>query len=109
MREGIKNFDWSKALPDVVDNYNSTYHRSIKATPIQVLEGKKENPIERKVVESIHEKRNESKNKNEEDTYFRKEMFRTFLKRFTKSLKRRDKMNTLKNLNSRTGNETHIH
>ena len=56
MREGIKNFDWPKALPEVVENYNTTWHRSIKATPLQVLEGKKENPIERKVVESILKK-----------------------------------------------------
>ena len=56
MREGIKNFNWPKELPQVVDNYNTTWHRSIKATPLQVLEGKKENPIERKVVESILKK-----------------------------------------------------
>ena len=56
MRTGIKNFDWVKALPDVVANYNSTWHRSIKAKPIDVLQGKKENPIERKVVETVLKK-----------------------------------------------------
>ena len=52
MRTGIKNFDWTEALPDVIENYNNTVHRIIKATPNEIWEGKKENPIERKVVES---------------------------------------------------------
>ena len=56
MRHGIKSFDWTKTLPDAIENYNSTWHRSIKATPLEVLEGKKENPIERKVVESVLKK-----------------------------------------------------
>ena len=50
MREGIKNFDWPKALPDVIENYNETYHKTLRAKPIDVLKGKKENPVERKVV-----------------------------------------------------------
>ena len=48
MREGIKSFDWAKAIPDVVTNYNSSYHKiskqhpnSLAATPEQVFEGKK--------------------------------------------------------------------
>jgi hypothetical protein len=56
MREGIKNLDWRKALPDIVDNYNDTYHRVLKAKPIEVLERKKDNPGERKVVESVLKK-----------------------------------------------------
>ena len=56
MRTGIKKFDWAKSLHDVVENDNNTYHRSIKATPNEIWEGKKENPIERKVVESILKK-----------------------------------------------------
>ena len=56
MREGIKNFDWPKALLDVVDNYNDTYHKTLKAKPIEVLEGKKDNPVEGKVVENILKK-----------------------------------------------------
>ena len=42
IRTGIKNFDWAKALPDVIDNYNNTLHRSIKATPNEVWEGERE-------------------------------------------------------------------
>lgn len=30
--------DWESALPDLVDNYNSTYHDSIKTTPNQAIE-----------------------------------------------------------------------
>jgi hypothetical protein len=53
MRQGIKNFDWVKALPDAVNNYNTFWHRSIKGKPISILEGRNENPIERKVVQSV--------------------------------------------------------
>ena len=41
MRIGIKNFDWAKSLPDVIENYNNTYHKSIKATPNEVWEGER--------------------------------------------------------------------
>ena len=30
-RQGINNFDWAKSLPEVVENYNTTYHRTIKS------------------------------------------------------------------------------
>ena len=48
MREATKNFDCTKALPEAIENYNTTYHTSIKATPTEIIEGKKENPIEEK-------------------------------------------------------------
>lgn len=32
---------WYKYLPDLVDNYNHTYHRTIHETPADVFEGKK--------------------------------------------------------------------
>jgi hypothetical protein len=34
MREDIKKFDWVKVLPDIIYNYNNTYHRIPKAKPI---------------------------------------------------------------------------
>jgi transposase InsO family protein len=37
IREGTQNFDWVKTLPDVVENYNETYHRVLKAKPTEVL------------------------------------------------------------------------
>lgn len=49
-RKMVENFGFA---PDAVANYNSTWHRSFKATPEQIFEGKKENPIERKVVKSV--------------------------------------------------------
>ena len=52
MRIETKNFDWAKSLPDAVENYNNTYHRTLHATPEQVFEEKKLNPVERKVVET---------------------------------------------------------
>lgn len=51
-RNSIGSFDWIKELPDIVSNYNQTYHNTLKATPKQVLEGMKKNPVKKKVVES---------------------------------------------------------
>ena len=34
---------WYKILPDVVENYNNTFHRTIKATPSDVFHGKEQN------------------------------------------------------------------
>ena len=68
MREGIKSFDWVKAPPDVVDNYNDTYHKTLRAKPIEVLEGKKENPVEKRGCGKCFEKGNESQNQNKENS-----------------------------------------
>ena len=68
-RNAIKNFDWVKELPNVVDNYNNTWHRTLNATPKQVIEGKKENPVKPKFVESQIESGRQSKNKKREE-YF---------------------------------------
>ena len=38
MRKGIKSVDWAKSLPDVIAKYNSSYHKTLKATPEQVFE-----------------------------------------------------------------------
>ena len=51
MRTGVKSFDWVKELPNVIKNYNTTYHRTLKVTPQEVFEGKKDNTVEKKVVE----------------------------------------------------------
>jgi hypothetical protein len=72
-------FDWVKALPDAVANYNSTWHRSFKATPEQIFEGKKENPIERKVVKSVLKKGMRVRIKHKK-TSFEKGDVRTFSK-----------------------------
>lgn len=40
-RVGSKSYDWPKFLPELVDNYNTTYHLTIKATPKEVWEGEK--------------------------------------------------------------------
>lgn len=42
-RVGSKNREWYKVLNDIVDNYNNTYHRTIKAKPIDVFNGKDTN------------------------------------------------------------------
>ena len=38
MRSGIKNFDWAKELPNAIKNYNTTFHRTLKATPQEVFD-----------------------------------------------------------------------
>ena len=35
-----------------MEKYNTSYHRVIKATPKEILDGEKENQVERKFVES---------------------------------------------------------
>ena len=56
MRGGIKNFDWAMELPNAIKDYNSTFHKTLKATPEEVFEGEKDNPVEKKVVESVLKK-----------------------------------------------------
>lgn len=41
-REGSGELDWYKVLSDIIENYNTTYHRTIKATPLEVKKYKKE-------------------------------------------------------------------
>jgi transposase InsO family protein len=44
--QGIENADWVTALPDLIYNYNHTYHSTIKAVPADVWEGKDKNKQE---------------------------------------------------------------
>ena len=37
------NYNWSSYLPELVNNYNNTYHKTIKATPYDVFHGKDTN------------------------------------------------------------------
>ena len=69
MITGMKNFDWAKSLPDVVENDNNTFQRSIKATPNEVWNGKKENPIERKIRRACPEKGNKVRIKTKKSVF----------------------------------------
>ena len=89
----------AKALPDVIDNYNNTLHRSIKATPNEVWEGENKNPIERKVVESVMKKGDRVRIKHERGK-FEKGDIRTFSKEIYKIVAKKGKMNTLQNLDT---------
>ena len=102
MRTGIKNFDWAKALPDVVDNYNNTFHRTIKATPNEVWEGEKKNTIERKVVETVLKKGMHVRIKTKKSVFDKGDM-QTFLRDIYEIIEKAGKKNTLKNLT--TGNQ----
>jgi len=90
-------FDWVKALPDAVDNYNSTWNRAINAKPDDIWEGKKENPIERKVVETELKKGMRVRIKHEKGV-FEKGDVRTFSKEIYKIVEKKGKMNTLENI-----------
>ena len=105
MRTGIKNFDWAKALPFVVENYNNTLHRSIKATPNEVWEGKKENPIERKVVETVLKKGMHVRIKTKKSVFDKGDV-QTFSRDIYQIIEKFGHKNTLKNLT--TGNEIKI-
>lgn len=39
-RIGSGSYDWPKVLPELVDNYDNSYHSTIKATPADVFSGK---------------------------------------------------------------------
>jgi len=38
-RQAHKRYDWYKVLDDIVDNYNNTYHSTIKTTPNKIFNG----------------------------------------------------------------------
>ena len=42
-RVGTKKRDWYKALGELVQNYNDTFHRTVKQTPSDIFNGEKEN------------------------------------------------------------------
>jgi len=39
-RQGTGSYDWAKVLPKLIENYNNSWHRTIKATPAQVWNNK---------------------------------------------------------------------
>lgn len=41
VRVATKRYDWPKFLPDLIENYNSTIHRTTKQKPIDVFNGNK--------------------------------------------------------------------
>lgn len=43
LREGLKIYDWPKHLDDIMNNYNNTYHRTIRNTPYNIFFKKGEN------------------------------------------------------------------
>ena len=98
MREDIKNFDWVKVLPDVVDNYNDTYHKRLKAKkPIEGLAGKQDNPVERKVVQSNLNKGMRVRIKTKK-TLFSKGDVQTFSRDIYQIIGKTGQNNTLRNL-----------
>jgi transposase InsO family protein len=97
MREGIKNFDWPKALPDVIENYNETYHKTLKAKPIDVLEGKKDNPVERKVVDSVLKKGMRVRIKAKKNIFSKGDV-QTFSRDIYQIIEKEGQSNTLRNL-----------
>ena len=102
MRTGIINFDWTKALPDVIENYNNTYHRSIKATPNEIWNGEKRNPIERKVIKSLLKKGYKVRTKIYKSVFDKGDV-QTFSNDIYEIIAKMGQKNTLRNL--RTGKD----
>jgi len=42
-RIGTGKYDWYKILPDIINNYNNTYHSTLKATPNDIKDNKERN------------------------------------------------------------------
>ena len=86
---------------EVVEIYNNTYHRSTKTKPIVVHEGKKDNPIERKVNESVMKKGMIVRFKTK--IIFDKGDVATLSRYIYQIIGKKQRNNTLKNLNTTTG------
>ena len=99
MRTGTKNFDWVKALPDAMENYNSTYHRILTADPLEVLEGKKDNHVERKVVETVL-KKNDRVRVRRQKTIYDKGDVAIWSKDLYQIIEKKGKMFRIKNLST---------
>ncbi len=37
LRIGLKQYNWPKALEQIMENYNSSYHRTIRNTPFDIF------------------------------------------------------------------------
>ena len=99
IRTETNNFDWVKALPDAMENYNSTYHRILKADPLEVLEGKKDNPVERKVVETVL-KKNDRVRVRRQKTIYDKGYVAVWSKEMYQIIENKGKMFRIKNLST---------
>jgi hypothetical protein len=93
----VGGFNWPKALPDIVGNYNNELHRTLNATPNEVWEGEKKNPVERKVVETKLKKGMRVRIKHAKGV-FEKGDVRTFSKEIYKIVEKKGKINTLQNI-----------
>lgn len=52
IRIATKRYDWNKYLGDVIENYNSTYHSTIKDEPVNIFLGNASNKQKYTVVEN---------------------------------------------------------
>ncbi len=95
----VGGFNWPKALPDIVGNYNNELHRTLNATPNEVWEGEKKNPVERKVVETKLKKGMRVRIKYAKGV-FEKGDVRTFSKEIYKIVEKKGKINALQNIES---------
>jgi len=43
LRFGLNNYDWPKELPNILDNYNNSYHRTIRDNPFNIFYKKAKN------------------------------------------------------------------
>jgi hypothetical protein len=49
-RIGTGKYDWNKVLPEIIDNYNNTYHSTLKETPLEIKNNKQRNQANIKII-----------------------------------------------------------
>jgi len=94
--QGLR-FNWVKALPNAIENYNSAWHSSIKTTPNAIWEGTKTNPIQPKMLEGQFKKGMHVRIKHARGVLEKGDV-RTVSKEIYKIVGKRGTTNTLQNI-----------
>ena len=95
-RVGSGEKRWYKVLPDILENYNSTENRTLKASPIQVITGEKENPVERKQIETEFEVGDKVRIKNKKERLGKGDV-ETFSREIYEITEKKGQKNRIKN------------
>jgi hypothetical protein len=70
-RTAKKKYDWYKILPSIVENYNNTYHRTIKNKPTDVFNGEAKNKQERCLIKNEFKINDSVRKRLEKATFYK--------------------------------------